>query len=84
MADLKVVIRNRKKTFYEGSAESVTSFNDTGEFDVLPQHARFITIIKDKIIVRKDKQQKQEIDVDKGVMKVDANEVDVYLGVGSL
>lgn len=80
---LAVFIRSRKKTFYDGPAYSVTSYNDKGIFDVLPQHSNFISLIKDRIVVRDVQNKKQEFKIESGVMRVNQNDVDVFLDVGT-
>ncbi len=49
---LHVVIKNRKKTFFDEDALSVTSFNDKGVFDILPYHENFISLVKKMVTVR--------------------------------
>ncbi|KKS16462.1 MAG: hypothetical protein UU72_C0021G0009, partial [candidate division WWE3 bacterium GW2011_GWB1_41_6] len=34
---LQVKIKSATKTHYDGEASSITSYNDTGVFDILPQ-----------------------------------------------
>ena len=43
-------VRNREQLVFDGPVKSVTSFNEKGEFDVLPQHAREIRL--DSAIMR--------------------------------
>lgn len=81
MADLQVIIRDRKGVSWEGGATVVSSINSVGPFDVLAQHANFISIIKNRIVVTKLDKTKQEFNVDSGVMQVRENKVMVYLGV---
>lgn len=48
---LSVIIRSEEEeTAWEGKADSVSSCNSQGEFDILPKHANFVTIIKNKPI----------------------------------
>jgi F0F1-type ATP synthase epsilon subunit len=47
---LKVVVMNPDERLWEGSAESVSSENSSGTFDILPQHANFVTIVRNKPI----------------------------------
>lgn len=47
----KVKVTSPSKILYEGEAESVTSTNSKGLFDILAQHANFITLIENKPIV---------------------------------
>ncbi len=43
---LQVRIISPKKMIYAGNASSVSSVNSAGKFDILSQHANFITLIK--------------------------------------
>lgn len=81
--DLKVNIKDRRKVLYEGFARSVSSFNSVGEFAVLPQHANFVSLIKDKVIVDKDTPQEEVFEIETGLISVDDNGVNVYIGVGT-
>ncbi len=47
---LHVRINSPEKLIWEGEADSVTSENSAGPFDILPMHANFITLIKKKPI----------------------------------
>ncbi len=50
---LKVIINSPNKLIWSGVATSVSSKNSAGPFDVLPEHANFITMIQnDPIVVR--------------------------------
>lgn len=77
---LKVNITDRAGVVFEGDVDSLTSYNTKGQFDILPSHANFITIIKNKIIINTN-DKKDEFAVDNGVLKVDSNVVKVYLGI---
>lgn len=76
---LEVYIRSRKKDYFKGLASSITSINEKGEFDVLPLHANFITLIKDFIVIDKKTQAEQKIEIKTGVLSVSSNKVDIYL-----
>ncbi len=76
---LNVSVRNPEEVLFQGEASSVTTYNEKGLFDVLPIHENFISIIKDKVIVR-GKAGEREFPVNKGVIKVEENAVDVFLG----
>lgn len=47
---LKVLILSPKQIIYEGEALAVSSKNSTGKFDILPQHANFITLVENQPI----------------------------------
>ncbi len=44
---LKTSVLSSAKILWEGEAHSVSSKNTQGEFDILPQHANFITLVND-------------------------------------
>lgn len=77
---LVVSVWDPSRLLYRGDAESITSYNDKGLFDVLPIHENFITIIKDMVVVRAKDGQNLEYPVLKGILKVEENAVDVFLG----
>ena len=53
---LTVTINSPEKIIWHGKADSVTSENSQGTFDILSQHANFVTIIEDKpVIIRMGK-----------------------------
>lgn len=76
---LKVI--TRQGVLFDAEVDSVSSVNNRGPFDVLRQHAQFITIIKDKVTIRKLDNTIQEIPVDNAVMRVKGELVQVFLGV---
>jgi F0F1-type ATP synthase epsilon subunit len=76
---LEIDIKSRKKEYFVGRANTLTSINETGEFDVLPYHANFITLIRDFIILDAKKGSERKIDIDTGVLSVEDNIVKIYL-----
>ncbi|PIR43896.1 hypothetical protein COV24_00390 [candidate division WWE3 bacterium CG10_big_fil_rev_8_21_14_0_10_32_10] len=66
---------------FGGNVLSITSINNYGEFDILSNHANFITIIKDKVILVLEDKTKKEYKVDNGIIRAFENNVDVYLGI---
>jgi F0F1-type ATP synthase epsilon subunit len=47
---ITVRILTPRQILYEGQALQVSSTNSQGRFDILPEHANFITLIEDKAI----------------------------------
>ncbi|TSC86750.1 MAG: Uncharacterized protein G01um101416_604 [Microgenomates group bacterium Gr01-1014_16] len=78
---LQVKVRNRMGLVFEGQAVSVTSENKKGTFDVLGQHANFVTTVRKKLVITKPTGGKVVMSVDSGVMHVYKNVVLVFLGV---
>jgi len=81
---IKLTMRGREGAqFIKEEVFAVTSKNQKGVFDVLPEHENFITIIKDFVIVHKKQKDKQEIKIGTGVLKVTNNIVNIFLGMHS-
>lgn len=75
---LTLSIRDPERFIFKGVVNTVSTFNDRGPFDVLPYHENFITSIKNKLVVRIHDGIK-EFPIEKGIMKVEFNNVQVFL-----
>ncbi len=78
---LSVSVRTREKVLFEGYANTVTSFNLRGRFDILPFHANFITLISKYVIVDTGKKTERQFDIDKGILYAMSNKVSIYVGI---
>ena len=78
---LSAVVRDRNMVLFMGDANAVSSFNDQGPFDVLPMHENFITIITKEVIIYPPQGKEKHIPVASGVMMVNQNAVEVYIGI---
>ena len=76
---IHVMIRNRRQVLIDEDVKAVTSKNDTGVFDVLPEHANFITTIKDSVTIHKLDGTEVKIEASNGVMKVKNFNVKCYI-----
>jgi F0F1-type ATP synthase epsilon subunit len=76
---IHVTVRNRTQILFNDDVKSLTSKNDTGIFDILPEHANFISLIGGSLIIGKMDGQKQEIPVRNGVIKVKDNAIYCYI-----
>ncbi len=81
--EFDLLIRNRQRALYQGKAAAVSTKNDDGPFDILPQHIHFISIIKEFITITKLDGTTQEFPLDTGVLKVYQNQVRIYIGLYS-
>ncbi len=69
------------KTYFNGIANSISAVNETGPFDILPQHHNFMTLLSPcDIIVRTD-QGDEKFTITRGIMHVKADRVIVFLDV---
>ena len=64
---------------FNGDVHSITAQNDTGAFDVLPDHENFISIITEDMQIIGVDGRKQLIPVRLGLMKINRNKVQVFL-----
>lgn len=79
MLHLKII--TRQGVLFDNQVISVSSKNDAGPFDVLEKHTQFISIIKDKVVIRLQGGKVQEVPVDNAVMRVKGELVQVFLGI---
>lgn len=78
---LSVHITTPEAVVFEGEVKALSSFNENGLFDILPMHENFISMIREKVVVYPLSGEKQEVEIEKGVLKVIANEVHIFLGI---
>ena len=78
---LLTVVRDRNSLLFQGEVNAVSSTNDKGPFDILPQHANFISIIKKHVVLHLAKKQEKRIELESGILKVRDNNVEIYLGI---
>lgn len=79
---LSVTIRNRDGIVFQAEAKTLSTKNKIGKFDILKNHANFISIINDTLLIQTSTGEKKEFPVESGILKVKENIVDIYLGVG--
>lgn len=48
---INVIIMSPEEVVWEGSAKALSSDNREGAFDILPNHANFMTLIKNREVV---------------------------------
>jgi len=80
-SNLNVLVKSRKKTYFKGDALSVTCLNDKGEFDILPEHANFISLIRNYIIIDKGLKSEQKFVISNGILRIKENKAEVFLEV---
>ena len=77
--ELQALIKSTRKTFFSGACYSITSNNKRGEFDILPQHANIISLVKDYLIVNKSSATEKKFLIHQGVLVAKENSVQVFL-----
>lgn len=76
---LQALVKSTKRTYFVGSCYSITSNNERGEFDILPQHANIISLVKDYLIVDKSSASEKKFLIHQGVLIAKENTVQVFL-----
>ena len=67
---------------YEGEIQSISSINTAGKFDILPEHANFITLIDNKpVIVRSIDKEQKEFNFPLAILYVHGNRVNIYTNI---
>ena len=79
--NLELFVRSRTKNYFQGKVKSISSVNQTGEFDILPLHANFITLATKYLIMDKSLPTEKKIEFDSAVVSVIEGKIDVYVGV---
>ncbi len=79
--DLQISILSPDKTVYLGRAEAVTCKNEKGEFDILPLHSNFISLIDDYIKIHLIGGKIQKINIGRGLLKAIENKITILLNV---
>ena len=76
-----VLVKSREGVVFQGSVESISSINEKGKFDVLAQHANYISLIEKEITIIDLEGKIKRIPLTNGLIRVRENNVEVYLGV---
>lgn len=69
------------KTYFDGTADSISAENATGPFDILPTHHHFMTLLSPCEIVVRAGGREEKIKINRGIMHVKKDEVVVFLDV---
>jgi F-type H+-transporting ATPase subunit epsilon len=73
-------ISNPERVFFEGEAYSLSSQNASGPFDILPNHAHFVSLLHDAKIEVVDKEDKKVVfAVSRGLISARSNLVTVFV-----
>ncbi len=78
---LQVRVISREGIKFEGRCEGVSSVNPTGEFDVLEDHANFITPVTHEVTVYVSKSRRKRFKLKKGLVMIKDNVASVFVGI---
>lgn len=78
---LKVIARAPFNVYYEGPAQAVSAANRVGEFDILPGHADFFSMLDPcEIVITTDKDP-VSFSISGGIITVRDNEVMLFVNM---
>ena len=80
-ATLSVIARAPFKVYYEGEATSVSASNRVGQFDVLPDHADFFSVLSPGEVIIETASDPIKFDANNGIITVRDNEVMMFLNI---
>lgn len=85
MPILHLKVRDRQGIILETDVKYLSSFNEKGRFDVLPNHANFISLVDKKILYTpQDEKEEKMMEVKNGVMRVHENKIEIFLSFKGL
>lgn len=78
---ISVTARAPFDLYYEGLADSVTAINKVGQFDILPGHADFFSIISPGEVLIETGKEPVSFNIKNGIMTVRNNEVYLFVNI---
>ncbi len=77
---IHIIIKDKNGIILEEDAYALSSYNEIGIFDVLPLHANFISLVREKLTLHKGGKN-HDMEIGFGLLKVFQNNVHIYLGL---
>lgn len=78
---MEIKVYSPYQVYFDEQAYSISAVNDTGPFDILKGHHRFLTLLSPCEIVIRAENGEEKIKISRGVMYVKADKVTVFLDV---
>lgn len=79
--ELNVIARAPFHKYYEGIAYAVSATNSVGQFDILPGHADFFSILSPGDIVIETASEPISFEITNGILTVRDNEVLLFVNM---
>jgi len=78
---INIIIMSPEEVVWEGKATALSSRNEDGEFDILPNHANFITLIKntDVTVLLLDESKHRTFRFEQAVLFFQENVAKIYI-----
>jgi hypothetical protein len=79
---MNVHIYSPNTDYYDGLAFSLSATSATGEFDILPKHHNFISLLKAcEVVIRTTDQGEKRIRISGGLIHIKADQAIIFLDV---
>src|SRR5690606_25083167 len=78
---INISVLSPEETLYHGQARALTCHNEDGDFDLLPLHTNFISLIDKYVIIHLPNGEQKKITIDKALMKAIGNNVTILLNI---
>ncbi len=79
---MHIKVHSPFKTYFDGEAYSVSAENNTGPFDILPHHHRFMTLLNPcDLIIRPTHGEEERVRISGGLMHVKTDRVTIFLDI---
>jgi F0F1-type ATP synthase epsilon subunit len=78
---LNVIARSPFHLYYEGPADSVSAANKVGEFDILPGHADFFSMLTPGEVIIEIGKEPVKFDISSGIVTARDNEVLLFVNM---
>ncbi len=78
---INISVLSPEETLYHGQARALTCHNEDGDFDLLPLHTNFISLIDKYVIIHLPNGEQKKITIDKALMKAIENNVTILLNI---
>ena len=80
-ANLTVIARAPFHIYYEGPAQAVSASNRVGDFDILPEHADFFSILEPGEVIIDTGSEPIAFTIHSGIVAVRDNEVRLFVNM---
>jgi F-type H+-transporting ATPase subunit epsilon len=78
---LSVQILSPRGVVWQGKAQAISSENSQGPFDLLPEHAHFISMINNKPIVVVTNNGEEKFTFETAVIRLIDNKVNIFVDI---
>ena len=78
---MRIKVYSPFRVYFDEDGYSISGKNDTGNFDILPRHHNFISLLSACDLIARTSRGDQQIRISGGLMHVKADEVIVFLDI---